>query len=372
MISAADARKYGVCYSKYCDGFCSAGIWCQYSHDNEDLVDYARLQDCKYLNINVVHRSYYATWVKKQLGISDDNYNGYDSDGSADETIYEEAYDTLTEPAPINQCSPSDAVKYKDAYNNVEADPLIAEIAPTCEQAQSDSFLFENIYDAVEVDILVENPMATQLNSTSDVRIADASSLAVTSDLASDEVVPDSTILLSDCNVIITDATIGNSAAQIISEPHDTPILPTISPFSRYDVSNIENSGDKSTAFYEAAAITYFASRFTSTSGSGRIVVIGAEWFAYQFATDCFIYFVKAAVLQQLICQTFLCGRLPSRLLYYALPVGSVFSRIDQLLSSREWIVCRPCGYFPTLFPAIYLLLQFHLLQFYVEFTMMP
>jgi hypothetical protein len=302
MSSAADARKYGVCYSTYCDGFCSAGIWCRYSHDNEDLVDYARLQVCKYLNTNVVHRSYYATWVEKQLGISDD-------DGPADEIIYEEAYDTLTEPAPINQCSPSDAVTYEDAYNNVEADPLIAEIAPICEQAQSDSFLFENIYETVEVDILVENPMATQPTSISDVRIADASSLAVTSDLASDEVVPDSTILHSDCYVIITDATIGNSAAQIISEPHDTPILgdatfyPTVSQFSRSDVSNIENSGDKLTAFYEAAAISYFASRFTSTSGSGRIV-IGAEWFAYQFATNCFIYFIKAAVLQQLIYQS--------------------------------------------------------------------
>jgi hypothetical protein len=99
--------------------------------------------------------------------------------------------------------------------------------------------------------------------------------------------------------------------ARIISgEPHDTPILgdatfyPTVSPFSRSDVSNIENSGDKFTAFYEAAAISYFASRFTSTSGSGRIVVIGAEWFACQFATNCFIYIVKAAALQQLIYQS--------------------------------------------------------------------
>jgi hypothetical protein len=308
MSSAADARKYGVCYSKYCDGFCSAGMWCQYSHDNEDLVDYARLQVCKYLNTNVVHRSYYATWVKKQLGISDDDYNGYESDGSADEIINEEAYDTLTEPAPINQCSPSDVVTYEDAYNNVEADPLIAEIAPTCEQ---DIFLLEDIYDSVEVDILVENPMATQPTSTSDVRIADASSLAVNSDLVSDEVIPDSTILHSDCDTIVTDATIGNSVARIISgEPHDTPILgdatfyPTVSPFSRSDVSNIENSGDKLTAFYEAAAISYFATRFTSTSGSGRIVVIGAEWFACQFATKCFIYFIKAAVLQQLIYQS--------------------------------------------------------------------
>jgi hypothetical protein len=282
-----------------------------------------------------VHRSYYADWITEDLSVSVDNFDDYDCDN-------DDSYVTVT---------------FTEVHDTVEAEVIVEEQPTTIvDIAHVEEISVTIVDEPTSLEVIDDNTTNTDSATTSwstfaeghnvcfscfctgvcsagsscnylhDVEVLNYFGNFLLVQLYEQFVAP--TMILNrqllqelrcspfvdQCNLQPDIEKFFNAedapAARIISEPHDTPIFgdatfyPTISPFSRSDVSNIENSGDKSTAFYEAAAISYSASRITTFSGGGRIVDIGAELFAYQFAINRFIYFIKAAVLQQLIYQS--------------------------------------------------------------------